>query len=761
MLLALIAMLSLFSLLGCQTEDVVASISIKDYNPDTSIEIKMGDFDYSAYTVVAVYESGRTEELTLTEDMISETDTFKLYQIGDHDITVNYGNVQCTFKLSVKRATFEELTFPENSVFTYNGEAHTVEVDGDIPASAVVSYIGGNSFVNAGTYDVIAVVSCEGYVTEKLYATVKIERASYDMSGVKFESKDVTYDGKVHSIEISGELPEGVSPPTYVLGEKLSSGATDVGVYTVTAKFPGGNPNYEPIPDMQATLTIHPATYEVKDVSIVFRDADGKKIENFSKIYDGKQVVFDISDYDKLSNNVAVSFSVFDKNGTKISNSNKATNIKDAGVYTVRAEFTHANGKNYNPIEPVVCEFEIERAPYPAIENVKFKSALSVYNGREQSIVIDGTLPEGVEVSYVYYFDGNPVLDADGKPRQSVVDAGRYTVEAVFSHDDANLGKIPSLMAAFYVEKVTVDTFLLGFSISPSVIYTGNAYEPGFISWKDANMSEFDVLEYSEAGYYVYDSERGMYVEMDEGEKMIEVGLYRIIITMTVKDRYINNYVFSNGTGSMTYTTNFEICRQSVATPEVEFGGLSESTYSGNPHQIEYTCDADTESVTLTSAYYRKDGTRYVLLGDGALPVDAGIYKFVVTATLKDEDSSVFTSGNMAEEYSFEFEIKKLRIDFESLLVNGTQYQYTGNELRQLPYDSLPWEIRRHLSCSIVRADEYSNGSWTEALFGVQNVGYYGVTYAITVLDFNNVSLIAHGAENRLVYYFHTFYIVN
>ena len=192
---AVLALVCLF-LVGCSSEDKISSVSLKDHSPDTVIEIAAGEFNYGAYTLVVSYESERTEEIALTEDMISKADRLKLYQVGDHDITASYGDYKCVFKVSVKRAVFEDLAFPANNVFTYDGKAHTVEVDGTLPANAVVTYLGGNSFVNAGTYDLTAIVSCEGYATQKLSTTVTIERAKYDMSSVKFESKEFVYDGK-------------------------------------------------------------------------------------------------------------------------------------------------------------------------------------------------------------------------------------------------------------------------------------------------------------------------------------------------------------------------------------------------------------------------------------------------------------------------------------------------------------------------------------------------------------------------------------
>ena len=235
-LLSLLVTLSLLLLVGCKNEDAISSIALKDHDPDTAIEIAVGGFDYGAFTVVATYESGNTEEIALTKDMIADTDLVKLYQEGEHDITITYGDQKCTFKVSVKRSAFKDLSFSENNVFTYDGTAHVVEVEGNIPANAVINYVGGNSFVNVGTYDVTAIVSCEGYVTERLSTTVKIERAKYDMSGVKFEAKEFVYDGQSHSVSISGTLPEGVLSPTYFIGDKETSSAVDVGEYKVIAK---------------------------------------------------------------------------------------------------------------------------------------------------------------------------------------------------------------------------------------------------------------------------------------------------------------------------------------------------------------------------------------------------------------------------------------------------------------------------------------------------------------------------------------------
>ena len=106
---------------------------------------------------------------------------------------------------------------------------------------------------NAGDYTVY-VYALNG---EKQFISmvfdITIAKATYDMSGITFADDRVTYDGEVHSLEISGDLPAGVSV-TYAGNDK-----TNAGEYTVTATFAGDSANYNAIPDMTAMLTIDKA----------------------------------------------------------------------------------------------------------------------------------------------------------------------------------------------------------------------------------------------------------------------------------------------------------------------------------------------------------------------------------------------------------------------------------------------------------------------------------------------------------------------
>ena len=680
-LLALVIALSLSVLVGCGAEeDKISAIAIKDYASDSVIEVERGAFDYSAYTVVVTYESGKTEERPLDESMLAETEQVKFYQVGEHEITVSYGGSSCVFKTSVKRSFFENVSFPGNNVFTYDGEAHIVELQGNIPANAVVTYPGGNSFVNVGTYDVTAIVSCDGYVTASISTTVKIVKATYDMSGVVFEAKEFVYDGQSHSVAISGTLPEGVSAPTYVINEKVTASAVDVGVYTVVARFSGGNPNYEPIPDMETTLTITPAEFVVSGVTPVFKRANGTVITGYQKIYDGSAVTIELDGYDKISKKVTAVFSVMDEDGNVISSSGKETNIINAGLYTVKVDFTLTDGKNYKPIEPLLCEFEVLKTEYPPLENIEFISAQTTYDGKGKTIAIVGELPEGVSVEYEYYYGRELVVDADGLPARSVVDAGRYIVKAIFTHTDDNRGKIPEMSAVLNVEKAKVDVTMLGVVTVPPVEYTGTSHQVQLLTWKEIFGTDFEVLSYSTIGYFRLVGDE--YVKMEDGELPTNVGTYKYEIAISILDEYRKNYVLQSGENESTFTVNVTINPKTIALPDVTFSSESKITYDGSEQAVQFTRVGALDGATESTAYYALVNGDYKRME--SIPVNAGSYRYVVTYAVEDEENYVFSNGQTVHEYVFEFVILPIVITVNNgdLTLEGTSFEYREDGYR-------------------------------------------------------------------------------
>ena len=67
---------------------------------------------------------------------------------------------------------------------------------------------------DAGSYEVIAkFIDTTGNYNDipNMKATLIINKASYNISGILFNGKTVMYDGNSHSLEISGTLPSGVT----------------------------------------------------------------------------------------------------------------------------------------------------------------------------------------------------------------------------------------------------------------------------------------------------------------------------------------------------------------------------------------------------------------------------------------------------------------------------------------------------------------------------------------------------------------------
>lgn len=92
----------------------------------------------------------------------------------------------------------------------------------------------------AGTIDDINVKFCaDGYDDKIVYDLyIEVKKADYDMSGVSFDDMTYTYDGSEKSLELSGDLPDGITV------SYTQNTLTNVGVIQVTASFEGEDENY-------------------------------------------------------------------------------------------------------------------------------------------------------------------------------------------------------------------------------------------------------------------------------------------------------------------------------------------------------------------------------------------------------------------------------------------------------------------------------------------------------------------------------------
>ena len=200
-----------------------------------------------------------------------------------------------------------------------------------------------------------------------------------EITGVTFDNKTVTYNGKEQSIEISGTLPKGVSV-TY-----SNASGVDANTYNATATLSG---------DGYATTVL--------SAKLIINKADitGIKFESYTGTYNGSEQMVIIMD--ALPSGTSVTYE-----------NNKAFN---AGTYKAIATIT---GKNYNTLV-LSADLIIKKAD---ISGVSFADKTVTYNGKEQSIAISGTLPKGVSVTY---------SNASG------IDANTYNATATLSGDNYN-----------------------------------------------------------------------------------------------------------------------------------------------------------------------------------------------------------------------------------------------------------------------------------------------------------------------------------
>ena len=206
-----------------------------------------------------------------------------------------------------------------------------------------------------------------------------------EIEGVTFESATYDYDGAEKVLQVTGEIPQGVTV------EYDGNKGTNAGVYNATATLSGSGYKTK---RLSATLTIEKLDYDMSGVhwQYVEYTFDG----------DEKSVAL-IGDFPQ---------------GVSVKKYNDAAAI-DAGDYTATAIFDY-DTVNHNA--PVVSplDWSIAKARITGVELV---GATVEYDSKPHSLRITGNLHSSVNI--VYYYDG--VI------AESVTEVGRHEVKCVLS----------------------------------------------------------------------------------------------------------------------------------------------------------------------------------------------------------------------------------------------------------------------------------------------------------------------------------------
>lgn len=694
LILILVCVLSLLVLSACNNEKKV------NEDPITGIEIisdtgfvEIGNFSFDNFAVLVKYESGRTEEVELTEDMINERDRFKFYTVGDKEITVSAFGFDVDYKFTVKQKQMKDLYLvgfeynEEEKMYKkeipYTGIDFNIEVGGEIPSGAIITYPNGESFTKVGIFDFAVYVSCDTYDTYKLVGSLTIERGEYDLSDITFDAAHYAYDGQEKSLSIRGDLPEGVTVSYGIMpvkGTELLPGnsAVDAGSYFVYAKFIGDFTTHVEIPDMLSSLTIDKFEYDITNV--VFSDSTFK--------FDGKPHTLTIEDESTLPRGVYVEY----ENNTQV----------NAGEYQAIAHLYCTNSTNYTVAPVITAKLKISKADYD-LSGVIFDSQTFIYDGDEHKVELAGqTLPLGVVVTYQNNYQK---------------DAGDYNVIAHFEHQNSNYNTIPEMVAKLRILKAVIDLSRCTLDTS-AVIYDGHSHRP---------VLEGPIPNDVTVRYEYKDSE-------GEASRCIDSGKYSVAV--------IFEYDKNNFEPVENMHATLEIIDREITYNMIGFETEKTLIYNGEIQHNEPTMYPDFADITYET-----------VLSDAVNPepvdsINVGTYRQTVKFSYYNGSNDIVYNYPQ----SVYLTIDKFQFDSDQFRFNDMRFDYEGRQVQVVPlewidtasvFDTIPvtYTFKSEGGSDFTNIVPRSIGYYTcravfdtdNALFnnGAELVGYYDVELEI------------------------------
>ena len=624
----------------------------------TSIEVKsndeivyIGEFDYDDYKLILKYDNDRTEEIPFAEDMISDVDKLKLHTEGNHEIKVTYKEKETTFSVNVKRNVFSGVIFDDvETVYTGQDVVMTVK---NVPEGTIVSYPGSNKFRNAGTYDVKAILRKDAYEAREISAKLTIKKADYDLSNIKFEDKDVNYNGTKHNIKVEGALPNGLAIDYTITKEggkeETGNSAQNAGKYVIKATFTGDYTNYNVIEPKYATLTINKAKIDMSGVT-----------------FENEEVT-----YDRQVHSLAISGTL----PTGVSVKYEDNNQIDVGEYDVKAKFTHRDTINYEAIPDMVARLTIDKADYD-LSNIHFDSISVDYDGQIKTVVLSGTLPTHLQCEY---------------ENNEQTESGTYEAVAKFTNDDPNYNTPEDMKAQIVINPVVANLDDVLFEKTRFVgYYVGSYDEDVYVDANAFRPTNVPVgLEIDKLAYYKQDGLLSGSLDAFDGlngdfvEKIVEDGYYVVVATFKDNKNYrdvypiktqikvttaLERYVFLSGYYDSTWRWNTNLSKLLLENSQI----LLESN----------DCSALAEMLIMEN-----DPAYIYTTHENEVIREPILVKFNKLANVFNTLSSTYIIDNSLHEYSF-----TANNEFMTSLYNATAdlYSNAANDITALmPKDKL------------------------------------------------------------------------
>ena len=234
--------------------DLSATLTItKATFADITFEGATVDYDGQHHSI---YVSGTPDFATVTYKNNGKT------SVGTYTVTAtisaaNYNTLTKTATLRIVGKTITGVTFSDGT-FEYDGNKHSIFVSGELPEGVSVSYSGNNQ-TNAGTYQVTATLTGEGYEKLELKANLIIKPAPVSKPG-SFYDRAYMYDGNNHSLVVEN-APYGSTVTYRCTNASGINTFKNPGSYVIEATVKINN---NQMSTLTATLTIlEPVTYGV------------------------------------------------------------------------------------------------------------------------------------------------------------------------------------------------------------------------------------------------------------------------------------------------------------------------------------------------------------------------------------------------------------------------------------------------------------------------------------------------------------------
>lgn len=352
-------------------------------------------------------------------------------------------NMYATLTITKKVVDYEKIVFSDKKV-TYNGsEQSHMEITS--PYNFTFDFENA-THTNAGTYVVKAKLNLDesNYEIEnfrEIKANFVIEKASYDMSKIKFSGISCTYDGVFHTATISGTLPEGVTC-------KYSNNSfKDAGTYTAVVTFSVDAPdNYEEIADKSCVIEIKKKSLTLALVQDLFEYTG-------SEIYVEAEIKEGLIDGDSCSVDLSVN------------------NMINAGSYDAK----YILGNNNYKSSSTTCKYTIKKATLD-MSKISFEDIEVEYDGKVHNPQLIGTIPDGIVVSVA---------------SKNIINVGEYIVYADFTVTNNNYNKPARISAKVKINPKPVLVEFSGYSL---LVEDGTQKE---IKVNFLNVLENDFDDYS------------------------------------------------------------------------------------------------------------------------------------------------------------------------------------------------------------------------------------------------------------------------